>query len=232
MRFEKNSASMMTGLDPSGDYRGDRRACDAHFRESALSEDQKVVERNVDDVSGHVRKHHGLRIAASGEEAADGGPNRLGDGTEHENGEIDALLFEHRRSMAADLQDKDPQRNERQHDRPGEQREPDALHGRNRTLPVFARAMVLRHEGVRIGRQRKKPADHREAQNARRHGGAERLGTVPAQEHAIAKIQQRKGAGADDQRPRNPHQFPVAAKRTVLCFGAMHRGRNLRRKPD
>jgi hypothetical protein len=190
---------------------GIRRALNAHGRESPLPEDQRVIERDVDEVARHRRIHVGDRIPPPGEKAAHRRTHRHHHAARHQDGEVVQLLDQNLGGMTGDDKDPPPHRNEQNQNRPAQDPQPEPLRGGLAASLEITRPVILGDKGIRVPAQRHKSADQRKRKNPRRKRGLNGNRTMPREKHAIHELHHRERPHADHQRPGDAHHFADAA---------------------
>ena len=189
----------------------DRRPGDAPSGNRTGTENQHVIQADVQQRRDDVDPHHHGGAAPSGEETREGTAEQEREAAQAEDPEVADLQCLDGGFVTAPGEDWAGQRGEQGQQHAGRQREVDGLPERGGDAIGTIGPVVLRDEGVGVhrhpeGDRKQGPVHHRG-----RHRGGQGFRAVPGQEDPVDDVHQRDGTRADDQRQGDLEQFADAA---------------------
>ena len=199
---------------------GGRGAGDPVGGDGAETEDEQVVEEDVDAVAEHVRPENDARAADSREEALHGHGGADEETARHDDRVVGLLAGEDVGGVSAPVADEPAERDEEREDDPADQGEEQARAAAARAAVRIAGAVVLGHERAGVRDDRLEEADEEDRENGSRQHRLEGRRGLPREEHAVGELHEGVVGHAQRERPDKFQHLPVGGQFLLGVHGS------------
>jgi len=180
----------------TGNHRGNGGASNAELRKSPVSENQGVVQNEVNHRGRSIDPHHRPCFAPTAEKSGQRIRADIGAAAQAHDLKIDNFVLLNRWAVADQLERRAGEGDDTQHDEPTDQRHIDALPEGRTDAMVPPRPVILGHERTDIAGSSHEDADDGKTEHSRGHSCCNGFRRVPRQKHPVHKVLDRPGGGA------------------------------------
>ncbi len=206
----EDQAGKTEDIDPPGGHRGDGGAFDAQLRHAPVTEDQGIVEGDIDENAEEGDDHHRSGDSSTGEKGGEGNHCHMENGPLAEYRKI--VLFEqpHPGGMAGEGKKRPrPINPEQPEDETAAEGEMDALPEDAANPALLAPAGILGDEDPDIAADPAEKGDGQVGADAGRQCRRDRVDTVMGEEDPVGEFHQGRCRQAEDQGQADPQDLLV-----------------------